>query len=77
MPEELKLLLSFVPVLGFKVWVLVMFYYIWLDFDEEIEVTPVNNIDISDSILWVFYLLPEIIITPFCCLIIISVHVNF
>ena len=38
------------------------------------SVTPVNNIDISDSILWVLYLLPEIIITPLCCLIIISVH---
>ena len=37
MPERLKLLLSFVHVLGFKVWVLVMFYYIWLDFDEEID----------------------------------------
>ena len=38
------------------------------------SVTPVNNINISDSILWVLYLLSEIIITPLCCLIIISVH---
>ena len=36
--------------------------------------TPVNNIDISDSVLWVLCLLPEIIITPLCCLIIIGVH---
>ena len=35
---------------------------------------PVNKINIPDSILWVLYILPEIIITSLCCLIIISVH---
>ena len=38
------------------------------------SVTPVNNINISDSVLWGSYLLPEIMITPLRCLIIISVH---
>ena len=34
--RRIRLVLSFVYVLGFKVWVFVMFYYTWLDFDEEV-----------------------------------------
>ena len=38
------------------------------------SMTPVNDINISDSILWILYLLLEIKITPLCCLMIINVH---
>ena len=37
MPEGLNWFCFSVHVLGFRVWVLVIFYYIWLDFDEEVD----------------------------------------